>query len=732
MGKSSIKSKKTYNLIIGIPSYNNAATIDFVTEQVIRGLKKYYSGKNALILNVDGGSTDDTREVFLKVKTPKNIHLESKRYSLISGKGMSLHRVFEYMDQYQIPAAMVVDADLRSIKPEWVKLLLDPVISKKIDLVTPIYSRDRFDGTITKNLAQPIIAALYNYNIPQPIGGDFGFSRRLAKEYLTKNIWDTDVVKFGIDIFMTTVAVAEGYKVGATNLGVKIHDPKDPRGLGPMFIQVSSTIFDLMKEYEPIWKKKTKIKQIRILKTTNIKKKAPKVKVDIDSLIDEFKKKYQRLRKIYEFILYEEELEQLDELTKKNKSAFLLPIDLWSHLVYDFASEYIHGSIQRKNLLDAFMVLYYARVASYILEVKDLNEQELDKYLTKLTNSFIKNRPYLFKRWQGTRPGVDEWFAKNTFYCDDFRDIKKLLHLKKKKNLTIGLCLPARNEEATISEVIKILKPLQDKDHLLDEIILIDSNSTDKTAKIAKDLGIAVYETNEILPQYKIPLDQWGKGENLWKSLYVLNSDIIVWLDTDIENMHPRFVYGLVGPLLVHDDLGFIKGFYKRPLRVDGKIKPTGGGRVTELTARPLINTFYPDLSQILQPLSGEMAIRREIAEKIPLTTNYALETCMLIDIYTKYGLGVISQSDLLVRIHRNNPLHVLSKLSFGIMQAVINRLHLHGKVKLLQEPKFQAGRYNFNKMIVIESQRPPMAKIPEYREKFKDRKKKWKLPKKN
>ncbi len=724
---------KHYDLIIGIPSYNNAGTIDFVCQQVTKGLEKYYPDKTALILNVDGGSTDDTRKAFLRVKTSKNIDLESKRYSVISGKGMSLHKVFEYAAKYKPQAAMVVDSDLRSIKPEWIKSLLDPVINKKLDLVTPIYSRDRFDGTITKNLAHPMIAALYNYDIPQPIGGDFGFSACLAKKFLTKNIWDTDVVKFGIDIFMTTVAVAENFKVGATNLGVKIHDPRDPRGLGPMFVQVASTIFDLMKEYEGIWKNKTKMKEIPIIKTTNIKsRKAPQVKVDIDALIGEFKKKYKRVRHVYEFILYQEELDQLDELAGKDKKDFRLPMDLWSRLVYDFASEYIHGSIQRKNLLDAFMILYYARVASYILDVEKLSEGKLDNYLNRLTNSFIKNRPYLFKRWQGIRPVVDEWFKKNTFYHQDYENIKKLVKLKKKKNLTIGLCLPAKNEEETIGKVIKTLKPLKDKFHLLDEMILIDSNSTDKTASIAKDAGIDVYKVDKILPEYQIPLGQWGKGENLWKSLYQLNSDIIIWVDTDIKNIHERFIYGLVGPLLEDDNLGYVKGFYRRPLQVNGDIKPTGGGRVTELTVRPLLNTFYPDLSKVLQPLSGEYAVRRELIERIPFMTNYALETGMLIDIYTKYGLDVIGQSDLKIRIHRNQPLHILSKLSFGIMQAVFNRLHLAGKVKLLQEPKFQEGRYNFDKMIIIESQRPPIYRVTEYKEKFKNRKRKWKLPRKN
>ncbi|MCK5429855.1 MAG: glycosyltransferase, partial [Anaerolineales bacterium] len=187
---------------------------------------------------------------------------------------------------------------------------------------------------------------------------------------------------------------------------------------------------------------------------------------------------------------------------------------------------------------------------------------------------------------------VDKWFAENTYHADEFGDLDYLLNLKKDQNLTISLALPALNEEETVGNVIQTVKgALMDAKPLLDEIVLMDSDSTDQTRDIAESLGIPVHIHQHTLPEYGARL---GKGEALWKSLYVTNGDILVWVDTDIVNIHPRFVFGLLGPLLVNPTIQFVKGFYRRPLRVGEKMQAGGGGRVTELTARPLLNLFYP------------------------------------------------------------------------------------------------------------------------------------------
>ncbi len=317
---------------------------------------------------------------------------------------------------------------------------------------------------------------------------------------------------------------------------------------------------------------------------------------------------------------------------------------------------------------------------------------------------------------------VDKWFAENTYYADEFADLNYLLSLKERQGVTISLALPALNEEETVGNVIRtVKKALMDEVPLLDEIVLMDSNSTDRTREIAEDLGIPVYIHQKVLPQYGA---RAGKGEALWKSLYVTRGDIILWIDTDIVNIHPRFVYGLMGPLLLRDRTKFVKGFYRRPLKVGDKIQAGGGGRVTELTARPLLNLFYPELSGIIQPLSGEYGGRREVLERLPFSSGYGVEIAMLIDVFERYGLSAIAQVDLQKRIHHNQPLEALSKMSFAIIQAVARKLERRYGWQILEEVnrsmkliRYEKGRFFLEVEEIAERERPPMIELPEYRE---------------
>ncbi len=327
--------------------------------------------------------------------------------------------------------------------------------------------------------------------------------------------------------------------------------------------------------------------------------------------------------------------------------------------------------------------------------------------------------------WQQQRDlsaTVDRWFAENTFTSAEFRNLQRLVDLKQQQGLTISLALPAINEEATIGDIIaKSQQALMNELPLLDEIVLIDSRSEDRTREIAESYGLPVYIHQDILPQYGSFV---GKGEALWKSLYVLKGDLIVWCDTDITNFHPRFIYGLLGPLLREPRLIYSKGFYRRPLRMGDTVVATGGGRVTELTARPLLNLFYPELSGVVQPLSGEYAARREAVEWTPFFTGYGVETGMLIDLLEHHGLGALAQVDLQQRIHRNQDLLSLSKMAFAIIQVVMQRMEQRQRVQLV-EPINQnmklirhAADEGFHLEVreIRDHERPPMATIPEYR----------------
>jgi len=315
---------------------------------------------------------------------------------------------------------------------------------------------------------------------------------------------------------------------------------------------------------------------------------------------------------------------------------------------------------------------------------------------------------------------TDKWFAENTFSSSEFADLRRLVDAKERQNLKISVGLPTLNEEATIRKVIRAIRSrLVERVPLVDELVVIDSRSEDRTREIAEEEGIRVFIHDEILPEtgsYR------GKGEALWKSLHVLGGDIVAWIDTDVTSAHPKFVYGIVGPLLMRPDLQFVKAFYQRPLRIGDELQATGGGRVTELAARPILNLFFPELSGIVQPLSGEQAGRRTLLEQLPFFSGYGVETGLLVDTLQHAGLGAIGQVDMKQRIHRNQSLYDLSKMSFEVLQVAIKRVgEAHG-TNLLDEANFTmkliaagAGKLHLEMHDIIDIERPPIATIPAY-----------------
>lgn len=319
---------------------------------------------------------------------------------------------------------------------------------------------------------------------------------------------------------------------------------------------------------------------------------------------------------------------------------------------------------------------------------------------------------------------VDKWFAENTYSSEEFADLERLLALKQAQGLAISLALPALNEAETVGKVIRtVRRALMDDVPLLDEIVLMDSASDDRTREIAAQEGARVYVHQELLPAYG---PRAGKGEALWKSLLVTRGDIVAWIDTDIVNIHPRFVYGIIGPLLLDPRVQLVKGFYRRPLRVGDRMQAGSGGRVTELAARPLFNLFYPELSGIVQPLSGEYAGRRRAVEQVPFFSGYGVETGLLIDVLERFGLSAIAQVDLRERVHHNQPLEALGKMSFSIIQVVVNRLEARTGQPILEEVNKSMKLIRHNRRgyfleveELAELDRPPMISLPEYQQRI-------------
>ena len=316
---------------------------------------------------------------------------------------------------------------------------------------------------------------------------------------------------------------------------------------------------------------------------------------------------------------------------------------------------------------------------------------------------------------------VDKWFVQNTFTSSEFADLRRLLEAKERQNLRISVGLPTLNEEATVRRVIRTIRSrLMERIPLVDEIAVIDSDSDDQTREIAREEGVAVHVLGDILPDYGA---RRGKGEALWKSLHVLTGDIVVWIDTDVTDTHPKFVYGILGPLLLRPDVQFVKAFYQRPLRIGAEVLASGGGRVTELSARPILNLFFPELSGMVQPLSGEQGGRRALLEQLPFFTGYGVETGLLIDTLLRAGLGALAQVDMKQRIHRNQDLLSLSKMSFQILQVALKRVgEAHGEriwedanatLKLITQT--EGGKLHLEMHDIEISELPPMSTIPEY-----------------
>lgn len=272
---------------------------------------------------------------------------------------------------------------------------------------------------------------------------------------------------------------------------------------------------------------------------------------------------------------------------------------------------------------------------------------------------------------------------------------------------TVSVCLPARDEAPTIPAIVDAIRhELVERVPLVDELLVIDDHSTDDTAALARQAGATVVPAGEILPEHGT---NPGKGEALWKSLHVSSGEIVVWCDADIRNFDVRFIVGVLGPLLTEPGIGFVKGYYRRPLRDDGE----GGGRVTELMARPLISTLFPHLGELVQPLSGEFGGRRRYLEQVPFQQGYGVDLGLLVDLTARFGSGILAQVDLGTRIHRNRPLRELGPQAAAILAMALRHAGdglAGGEELLLQRP--QQGDVR-----LAVGQRPPLIELAEYRE---------------
>jgi hypothetical protein len=401
----------TADIVIGIPSFNNAATIGHVVQSVHEGLRLYFPSDRSLIINSDGGSSDGTPAAVMQSAAEESEVLQvphqlapvqklSTPYMGIPGRGSAIRNVFQLAHRLGAKACAVVDSDLRSITPEWIRLLVEPVLTQGYDFVAPYYVRHKFDGTITNSIVYPMSRALYGKRIRQPIGGEFCFSHTMLERYLSRNVWESDVARYGIDIWLTTEALCSDARICQVVLGAKIHDPQDPvSDLSSMLVQVLGSMFAEMDRNTSVWQKARGSTPVTTLGGARQVETEP-VKVDVGKMIDSFGLGCRNLFEIWSIVLPPASLLELRKQAQRPPGEFRMADELWVRVVYDFAVAHHFRTVSRDHLLRAFTPLYLGWVASFVMEMETADAIQVETRIENLCLRYESQKPYLISRWR--------------------------------------------------------------------------------------------------------------------------------------------------------------------------------------------------------------------------------------------------------------------------------------------------------------------------------------------
>jgi glucosylglycerate synthase len=399
------------DIVVGIPSFNNAATIGHVVRAVHQGLRQYFPESRSVIINSDGGSSDGTPALVMESAAADGEVLQvpheltpvqklSTPYLGVPGKGSAIRNVFQLARRLGAKACAVVDSDLRSITPEWIRLLVEPVLEQGYDFVAPYYVRHKFEGTITNSIVYPMIRALYGKRIRQPIGGEFCFSPVMLDRYLAQNVWETDVARFGLDIWLTTEALISGARSCQVVLGAKINDPKDPASdLSTVLAQILGAMFTEMDRHTAVWQKARGSTPVLVLGGASQVETEP-VKVDVEKMIDSLRLGFKNLFEIWSMVLPPGSLLELRKQAQRPPGEFRMADELWARIVYDFAVAHHFRTINRDHLLRAFTPLYLGWVASFVMEMETADASQVEARIENLCLRYEAQKPYLISRWR--------------------------------------------------------------------------------------------------------------------------------------------------------------------------------------------------------------------------------------------------------------------------------------------------------------------------------------------
>lgn len=399
------------DVMVAISAYNNESTISNVMKKVAEGLSSFFGDMKSVLLVCEGGSLDETKNVARRTDIGLTVNKIVGTYRGESGKGNALRAVFQSALDLGVKGCAVIDADIRSITPEWVNNLLDPVMHDEYGFVTPAYERYKYDGTITNTIVYPLITALYGKKIRQPIGGDFGLSRKFI-EYLAKQeVWDNFVGQFGIDAWLTISAITSGAKICQAKLGAKVHNAKDPAfTLGLMYLHVLSTIFRSMGKFEDFWQGVRGAEDVEV-KGTALPWEPEPIPISVTKLVEEFTMGMAHFSPLYRELLSKDTYSRLEHIANSASCSpdeycdFRIPADLWARSLYDLSIVFNCWEGDTHKLIDLSSPLYYGEVATFANRTQDQSSEEVEEVVEDIQDAFENQKVYLMDRWKECKAG---------------------------------------------------------------------------------------------------------------------------------------------------------------------------------------------------------------------------------------------------------------------------------------------------------------------------------------
>ena len=392
-----LHGRSPVDIMVGLPTYKNSRTIGSVMTSLGEGLRQHYPDLKALVVVSDGGSTDDTIDIARNTVLPTGIGSLIAPYVGITGKGSAIRAILEVADRLDAKACAIVDADVRSVSPDWVERLLGPVLAGEADYVSPLYTRDRHEVTINDMIAYPLTRALYGRDVRQPLGGEVALTPLAWKGFLSKDVWETDVARFGIHIWMVSVAINAGWRLYQAPLGTKTHDFKDPTvGFEPKFMQIVGTMFRMMSIHRRVWPEIGRVMLVPTWGTIDHLDPDP-VPITRQTLWDGFRKGVKRYRRNIDSILDADQRELIDRLLEADQPSY--PVDAWARTVADFSVVYNRGEGDPDKVALSLLPLYYARKATMLHELEGQPWTAVEDAIQAQAEVFLETKPHLVERW---------------------------------------------------------------------------------------------------------------------------------------------------------------------------------------------------------------------------------------------------------------------------------------------------------------------------------------------